>query len=439
MNASKRFTSWLLRIALALCLIWVTALVLHTGRVPRLAFSGLLGVVNVSIVCYLLLLSLRHFLLLFFAAREEVRRETLPEAKSWPAVSILVPAYNEDVVISRTIECLKELDYPEFEVIVIDDGSSDDTQARAILACAADARFRVVSVANGGKARALNQGLALARHDLVFCMDADSRLAPQSIRAGVRHFEDPAVGAVAGAVLILNAGTWPARFQTLEYLTGLNFYKSAQSYLGLVTIIPGPSGLFRKELVNGLGGYAPDTFAEDCDLTLRLAVTGARVVYEPLMEVRTEVPESFVSLIKQRYRWNRGILQATCKHLGLLRSPAREPVGFLVISYMFFESLILPVLNLGITLLSLVYTGLSFDFSLFSLWLLQLTLLDLSVLVFTLSDVRWPLWLVPIAAVNRFTYSFFLDIVKAISSVEELLGVRMTWGKLERALGGPNR
>jgi poly-beta-1,6-N-acetyl-D-glucosamine synthase len=291
---------------------------------------------------------------------------------------------------------------------------------------------RVFRKPNGGKAQALNFGLREARYDLVFCMDADSHVVPHALRAGVRHLVDPKVGAVAGAVLVLNQKNLTTRFQAMEYLTGLNFFKTAQSFLGLVTIVPGPSGLFRVGLLRELGGYESDTFAEDCDLTLRLLMAGYRIVYEPDMEVRTEVPEKVAPLIRQRYRWNRGILQATRKHLPSLLSFGARPVPALVVLYMLIEALLLPVTNVVVTALSVVYQIYFMDFSLFSLWLVQLTLLDMSVVVVTLADTRWPLGLIAYVAVNRFTYSFFQDIVKILSSAEEFLGIRMSWGKLER-------
>src|SRR5262249_9404716 len=142
--------------------------------------------------------------------------------------------------------------------------------------------------------------------------------------------------------------------------------------------------------VLSVGGYKSDTFAEDADLTLRLVTGRGRVVYEPLMEVHTEIPEQMVPLIKQRYRWNRGILQAVRKHVrrGMF---VREPHVAIVVLYMMTETMILPVANVAVTLMSLFYQVLAMDFSLLSLWLAVLLLLDLAVLLVTLVDHRWPL------------------------------------------------
>jgi cellulose synthase/poly-beta-1,6-N-acetylglucosamine synthase-like glycosyltransferase len=207
------------------------------------------------------------------------------------------------------------------------------------------------------------------------------------LRFGIRHFADTEVVAVAGSVLVLNQNNTITGFQAVEYLTGLNFFKSAQSYLGLVTIIPGPSGLFKKSELQKIGGYEADTFAEDCDLTLRLVQSGARVVYEPYMEVSTEVPDKTLTLIKQRYRWNRGILQATRKFMrmnSIFR--VRDVKTLMVFGYLWLESIALPVLNVFIAVLSLVYQLVNADFSLLSLWLVVLLGLDMAVVLITLVD-----------------------------------------------------
>ena len=425
-----------LRILVAFLFIVIAFWIFAPSRVPRLSMSGFLGFINTGIIIYLLILSVRHFLFLYFSAREEIRRDSVPDVDHYPGISIIVPGYNEEVVIAKTIETLDQLDYPEFEVLVVDDGSTDATYARALEAANGRSRIRVLTKSNGGKARASNFAIEQAKYDLVFCMDADSLPQPRALREGVKHLRDPDVVAVAGSVLVLNQKNAVTRFQTLEYLTGLNFYKSAQSFFGLVTIIPGPSGLFRKDVILRMGGYHADTFAEDCDLTLRILMDGGRVVYEPLMEVRTEVPETLLAVIKQRYRWNRGILQATLKHITKLRRWREEPVAFFLIGYFMAETLVLPTLNLAVAALTLIYQIASADLSLFSLWLVQLTILDMSVVVMTLWDTRWPIRLLLYSVINRFTYAFFQDIVKLFSLFEEVVGIRMNWGKLERVGGG---
>ncbi len=427
-----------IRTLLAIGLLFGTYWLFDPAKMPHLASTGFLGFINKGIIVYILVLALRHFMMLFFSALETARREGLEPVQYYPPISILVPAYNEGVVIQRTIMQLTQMDYPTFEIIVIDDGSKDNTYDLAMETAKRHPQVRVYTKPNAGKARALNYGIAHAKYDLVFCMDADSSVQPHALMHGVRHLVDPNVAAVAGSVLVLNTAQVVGRFQSLEYLTGLNFYKAAQSYFGLVMIIPGPSGLFRKKDLEEIGNYETDTFAEDCDLTLRLLMKGHRVVFEPEMEVRTEVPGKFFDLIKQRYRWNRGILQATKKHSKKIFEFYKDPVSALVILYMLIEAVVLPITNITIGVLSLFYVFYALDFTIASLWLIQLTLMDLAVVVMTMWDMRWSLKLLFYSLFNRFTYAFFQDIVKVLSMLEEIFGVRMGWGKLDRtgASGG---
>jgi cellulose synthase/poly-beta-1,6-N-acetylglucosamine synthase-like glycosyltransferase len=429
-NLQNRFRP--ARLAIAIVFLLIAYYAYTPALVPSLSTVGFLGIINRIIIAFLFVLALRQSFYLFFSVCEEIRRERLPDEFPLHPVSIIVPAYNEGVVIKDSIQKLLSMNYPAFEIIVVDDGSSDNTYDKALEVAATDPRVRVFRKPNSGKARTLNFGIGLARYEYVFCMDADSLVEVNAIRHGMRHFTDPNVVAVAGSVLVLNQKNAVTSFQTMEYLTGLNFYKSAQSYLGLVTIIPGPSGLFKREQILEIGGYEADTFAEDCDLTLRLVTQSGRVVYEPYMEVRTEVPEEIMPLIKQRYRWNRGILQAVRKHLHKGLRSLNDPHAVLVIGYMALESLILPVANVMIALMSLIYQFFAVDFSLLSMWLIVLVLLDISVLLITLVDNRWPLKLLIYSVFNRFTYSFFQDLVKILSSFEEFAGIRMTWGKLDR-------
>ena len=215
-------------------------------------------------------------------------------------------------MIASALRSLLTMQYPSMEIIVVDDGSTDRTVERAapLEGRYGDTTLRVVSKRNGGKASALNTGIALARNAFVLCMDGDSRLDPGTVRAAMRHFADPRVGAVAGNVKVVNRDNIWTRLQALEYLEGLNMARRAQGFLRVVNIIPGPIGVFRRDVLQRVGGYDTDTFAEDADLTLKILTAGWHVTYEERAIAYTEAPEQFIDLIKQRYRWTRGILQA---------------------------------------------------------------------------------------------------------------------------------
>jgi cellulose synthase/poly-beta-1,6-N-acetylglucosamine synthase-like glycosyltransferase len=271
----------------------------------------------------LVILIVRYALLLWLGYLHHIegRASGATEAAQAP-VTIIVPVHNEAIVVESALRSLLALDYPAYDVIVVDDGSTDATFRVASRMQGTHGRvtLRVVTKPNGGKASALNAGIALARTPYVLCMDGDSRLSHDTLRQGMRHFADPRVGAVAGNVKVVNRDNAWTRLQALEYIEGLNMPRRAQGFLRVVNIIPGPIGIFRRDVLASVGGYDTDTFAEDADVTLKILTRGWHIVYEERAVAWTEAPETFQQLIKQRYRWTRGILQALRKRAGSLRS-----------------------------------------------------------------------------------------------------------------------
>lgn len=394
-----------------------------------------------SIGLFLIILIVRYAVLMglsYFAFRDEDSGD-VPEIEdldnaSLPFISIIVPAYNEEMVIDASIASLLELDYPRYEVVVVDDGSSDRTFAAARAAAGlAPGRIRVLTQVNSGKAMALNHGIQQARGEFVFCMDADSRIAPLSLKAAIRHMlADVGVGAVAGAVKVANANSILTRLQGLEYLQGLNIVRQAQGWAHLVNIIPGPAGLFRKAAWRDAGGYDGDTFAEDCDLTIKLLMRGWRVKYEPKVQAVTEVPEKLGALFQQRYRWTRGIIQAVNKHSAVLRHPRGNWVNAFVLWYMLFETLMWPIMNLLANIM-LLYIALGYGVSsILVLWWLLLTLLDVSITLLAVGMEDEDAAYIPYAVFYRLFFTLIIDVCKVFATIEEFLGVGMSWGKLTR-------
>jgi cellulose synthase/poly-beta-1,6-N-acetylglucosamine synthase-like glycosyltransferase len=387
---------------------------------------------------FLVILVLRYFLLMWFSYLdhlEELTQEAGPVFT--PRVSIIVPAFNEGKVIESSIRSLLELDYPNFEIIVVDDGSSDDTfqKARRFEGLHGLHRIpvRVLSQPNGGKARALNRGISLAEGALVLCMDGDSKLTPQTLRRAVRHFVDPTIGAVAGNVKVVNRHNLLCRLQALEYIEGLNLVRKAQGFFRIVNIIPGPIGIFRRRVLEQVRYYAADTYAEDCDLTLNILMHGWRIKYEPEAIAYTEAPESIRDLIRQRYRWTRGILQSIRKHKRALVSFQHGSTNTFVLWYMIFEGLLWPAMNVASNLL-FITLGAFYGYSHFAVfWWLQLTILDLGAALYCVSIEREALLLVPYSVFYRLFFVLAIDVCKLLGTVDELLGLRMSWGKLERS------
>jgi cellulose synthase/poly-beta-1,6-N-acetylglucosamine synthase-like glycosyltransferase len=290
----------------------------------------------------------------------------------------------------------------------------------------------VITKSNGGKASALNAGIAYSKHPLVFCMDADSYLEPQTLRRAARHFSDPAVGAVAGNVKVENRNSLITRLQALEYIEGLNMPRRAQGFVAAVNIVPGPVGMFRREALEEIGGYDADTFAEDADLTLKMMEAGWRVVYEDAAIAWSEAPERWIDLVQQRYRWTRGILQAIRKRKGILLRPFPDFPLWVSTLQLGFEALVWPAMNVFAHLFFAIVALLFGAGELILYWIVLLTLLDLVAALVTVSMEEESLSLVPMALIYRFVFILFLDVVKMFATVEELFRLEMGWGKLQR-------
>ena len=416
----------------AVTVAFVIAALLVGPSIQRLIVRA----VVVSLIIFLTVLFLRYFALLWFAYLGHAERNILGirELRELPAISVLIPAYNEGRVIERALTSLMQLDYPEYEVLVIDDGSTDDTLEIAAQweGQRGSGEFRVITKPNGGKADALNAGIAHSKHPLIFCMDADSYLEPRTLLMAARHFQDPAVGAVAGNVKVENRGHLLTNLQALEYIEGLNLPRRAQGFVSAVNIVPGPCGLFRREALEEVGGYDLDTFAEDADLTLKLLAAGWRVEYEDQAIAWSEAPETWRDLTQQRYRWTRGILQAIRKRKGLLIRPFPDFPLWISTLQLAFEALVWPVMNVFAHLFFAIVAVLFGAGELILYWMVLLTLLDLVAALVTVSMEEESLSLVPMAIIYRFIFILFLDVVKMFATMEELFRLDMGWGKLER-------
>ncbi len=234
-----------------------------------------------------------------------------------PRVAVLIPAYNEETVIVRTIRSVLNSDYENLHVILIDDGSSDRTVEVAREAYAkeiAAGRVMVLTKENGGKAAALNYALDRISEEIYVGIDADTVIAADAISKLIPHFEDPRIGAMAGNAKVGNRVNLWTRWQALEYITSQNFERRALDLFHVVTVVPGAIGAWRTEPVRKAGGYPMNTVAEDADLTMNLLEQGLRVKYEDRSLAFTEAPIDAKGLMKQRFRWSFGILQAVWKH-----------------------------------------------------------------------------------------------------------------------------
>jgi cellulose synthase/poly-beta-1,6-N-acetylglucosamine synthase-like glycosyltransferase len=406
------------------------------GRFAADPHAILLQIGIALVLVFLLVLVVRYVVLLWLGYLHHIEnRGRVVDGAATPPVTIIVPVYNEEPVVDAAIQSVLALDYPGFDVLVVDDGSTDGTLARASALAGryGDTTVRVIHKSNGGKASALNTGIAAARTPFVLCMDGDSRLAPESLRHAMRHFTDPRVGAVAGNVKVVNRVNVWTRLQALEYIEGLNMARRAQGFLHAVNIIPGPIGVFRRDLLLQLGGYDSDTFAEDADLTVRILMTGWHIVYEDRAVAFTEAPEQYLDLVKQRYRWTRGILQTLRKHALPAAFGRQGAAARLSLLSMAFEAVLWPAMNVvGNALFTLAALTAGATVGVFYWWLL-LTMLDVAAALHAIGMEEEDLRLVPYAVIYRFVFIVMIDVAKLFAIVEELARVEMTWGKLERA------
>ncbi len=260
-----------------------------------------------------------------------------------PLVSVLVPAYNEEKVILRTIESLLGSTYPEFEILVIDDGSKDGTYKVVKERFGNEPRVRAFTKPNSGKAESLNFGLTQARGEIIVGLDADTLFPPEVLGELVRPFADPRVGAVAGNAKVGNRINLVTRWQAMEYISSQNLDRRAFDLLNCITVVPGAVGAWRRSVLAELGGFASETLAEDQDLTLKVRRRGYRIAYAEKAIAYTEAPDTLRALAKQRFRWSFGTLQCMWKHRDALLRPRYGALGFFAMPNVWIFQILFPL------------------------------------------------------------------------------------------------
>jgi biofilm PGA synthesis N-glycosyltransferase PgaC len=435
-RGSRRYWIWLISVLLLMLIMSVFIYaVTEAGDYYFGQRSLFISISIAMLMFFLLFLILRYFFLLWFSFVQHIESVSEPDEVGWePWVSIIVPSYNEETVIERSIRSLLSQQYRNFEIIVVDDGSTDGTSrvARRLEGNYGKTNVRVIRQPNRGKAAALNMGISVASGELVLNVDADSNLHPLTIRKMVRHFRDPHVASVAGNVKVRNRINLWTRLQALEYIEGLNMVRQAQGFFRSVNIVPGPIGMFRKSVLLEVGGYESDTFAEDADLTLKIVTAGYHIRYEPGAISYTEAPETLQQLLKQRYRWTRGILQSMKKRPEDFLQPWKNLTTFFILWYMIFEAILWPAMNIFANVF-LISMNVAYGFmGLLLFWFLQLTVLDVVAAIHCVAVEEEDLKLVPYAVVYRIFFVLVIDVCKVFATLEEVAGVKMGWGKLVR-------
>lgn len=359
-----------------------------------------------------------------------LRRPTTvaPNTDHRPLVTVLLPAFNEGKVIEASIRSLLAGEYENLEILVIDDGSTDDTSEVAQRIAAVEPRVRCLRKANGGKASAANLGIRVAKGEIIVAVDADTVVAPDAIRRMVAHFADPRVDAVCGNVEVGNVCSILTTFQAIEYVTSQNFDRRAFAALNCIGVVPGALGAWRRDAVIAAGGYSHDTLVEDADLTLCVLRRGGRITYESRAVGRTEAPLSLGALWKQRFRWTYGTYQCLAKHRGSL---GKGTLGWVALPNVLVFQVLFPIVSpIGdAALVAAVATGAWSAVLSGYLGFLAMDLLA-SALAFRLD--RKPMRWLPLLLVQRFTYRQFLYLVSFRAMLAVLAGSRHGWRKLER-------
>ncbi len=352
-------------------------------------------------------------------------------------VSVLVPAYNEERTIRACVESVLASDYPDLEVVVIDDGSTDGTAA-AVDDLAEGGRIRLLRQANGGKARALNRGIAQATGEVVLFTDADSLFGPGTVGQMARWFADPGLHAVCGNDRPLHVRAPLQKALAVTTHIGTGFVRRALSMAGVLPIITGNLGAVRTETLREVGGFQP-VWGEDLELTFRLHAARRRIVFDPEPEVRADCPAGLAALWRQRVRWARSYIKIVRRHRRLLSPRAAFPFS-LYLPLNAFAQVVVPLLQLAALplLFRMEMTG-GDAWARLAGALLYLGLLSfVAVAVFSIVlDRDWrTLRYVPLTALLIVPLSYFYNLVVLTSVWKELRGEAEHWGKLERVPGG---
>jgi len=367
------------------------------------------------------------------------RFRRLPSSDFAEPVSIVMAAYNEGKVITETLRSLLSTDYKgEIEVIVVDDGSRDETSVEVGRMADVDSRVRLLRQENRGKARALQRALAAVHHGIVVFVDADTHFQRDTLSSLLEPLADETIGAVSGHAKVGNLRTFIARCQSLEYTCGFNLDRRAYTRWNCITVVPGAISAIRKEAIDRAGGLSLQTLAEDTDLTLALHKDRQRIVYVPQAIAWTEAPESVRTLARQRFRWAYGTLQCLWKHRDMVFNWNYRALGWFSLPSVWFFQIILVAITPMVDLFLLASLP-------FGAWRAVLpfviTFLSMDVILATLACIleREPItraWrILPMRLIYRpmLSYCIWKAILRAIK------GAWVSWGKLERTASVPVR
>ncbi len=346
-----------------------------------------------------------------------------------PPVSIVVPAFNEAVGIVRAVRSLAASDYPELEVIVVDDGSTDGTGE--LVERLQLEGVTVVRQPNMGKPAALNHGIATARHDVLVLVDADTVFEPETLGRLVQPFRDPGVGAASGNTKVGNRHGLLGRWQHIEYVMGFNLDRRLYDVLRCMPTVPGAIGAFRRQALAEIGGISDATLAEDTDATIGLGRAGWQIVYVEEARAWTEAPSSLGALWRQRYRWCYGTLQSIWKHKAAFWRKGEERIGRRALPYLVLFQIALPLLAPLIDLFS-IYGLLFLGARWVGIYWAIFTALQLALGWYAFRLDRESPWSLVAMPLQQLVYRQLMYLVVIESVLTALRGNRLPWRPSDR-------
>ncbi|MFI5895077.1 bifunctional polysaccharide deacetylase/glycosyltransferase family 2 protein [Actinoplanes sp. NPDC051513] len=401
-------------------------------RAAQVAAAGLARILTVAMIVAVALGLLRLAVQLVTAAVHvrRVRRRHRGPLRYLGPVSVVVPAYNEAANIAATVRSLVASDYPSVEIIVVDDGSTDDTTP--IVERLGLPGVHVVRQANAGKPAALNTGIRHARGDILVLVDGDTVLEPGAVGRLVQPLADARVGAVSGNAKVANRGGLLGRWQHLEYVIGFNLDRRMFEIARCMPTVPGAIGAFRRAAVHDAGGVPAETLAEDTDFTMAVLRAGWLVVYEPRAVAWTEAPASLRQLWRQRHRWCYGTMQAMWKHRrAVLQRGAPGRLGRRGLGYLLLFQVLLPLTAPVIDVCGLYSVAFLPWGKAAAVWA-GFTAVQTATAAVALrldGERLGPLWSLPL---QQLVYRQLMYLVVIQSTVAALLGGRLRWHSMIR-------
>jgi peptidoglycan-N-acetylglucosamine deacetylase len=390
--------------------------------------DGFFIVAIILIISRLLLIGL-----LAMIQRYKEKKKKFKNINFHPKVSVIVPAFNEEVNAIRTVNYLLKSTYPDFEVIFVDDGSKDNTFNIVNTAFENNSKVKVLTKPNGGKAAALNFGIEYASGEVLVCIDADTILPADAISRMIPFFEDSRVGSVAGNVRVGNTLNMITNWQSIEYTTSQNFDRRAYDTVNAVLVVPGAIGAFRKTAMHEIEGFTTDTLAEDCDLTLRMLRAGYKIRTCNDALALTEAPETLNMFMKQRSRWTFGMMQSFWKHRDLLFSFKKPNIGLMALPNLLIFNFLIPILSplVDILFIAGLFTHDAEQYIFFYLLYYFVDCLIAS-LAYHYDHQKFTLKKALYLFVQRFVYRQLLFVVLFKAYLRAIKGELVSWGVLKR-------